>query len=67
MSSVVLRPGADLSGFRAALRALVAQAVPPDAVSWASESEPDLFGGGSHPVARPPLQRPCSSRVPSAP
>ena len=39
-----LRPGADLDGFRAALRRLVADAVPPDRVTWSAGDAPGLFG-----------------------
>ncbi len=42
--SVVLRPGADLEGFRRAVRSLVAQGVAPDRVSWSPDGEMVLFG-----------------------
>jgi len=37
---MALKPGADLDGFRRAVRSLVAREVPPDAVAWGEE----LFG-----------------------
>jgi hypothetical protein len=43
MQVVTLRPGADLDGFRHAVRALVAQGVAPDAVVFAVEDAPALF------------------------
>ncbi len=36
--------GADLDGFRAAARQLIAGAMPPDAVEWNTGAELDLFG-----------------------
>jgi DNA polymerase len=44
MRRIVLCTGADLDGFRQAVRRLVADAVPPDAVAWSDAAEPDLFG-----------------------
>jgi uracil-DNA glycosylase len=44
MRRVVLRPGADQEGFRVALRQLVADGVPPDAVTWDAGGTPGLFG-----------------------
>jgi DNA polymerase len=41
MRSIALQPGADLDGFRAALRCLIADCVPPQDVVWASA--PGLF------------------------
>jgi DNA polymerase len=43
-SRVVLAPGADLDGFRRAVRALVAAGTPPDAVTWTIGDAPGLFG-----------------------
>jgi uracil-DNA glycosylase len=40
---IALRDGADLGGFRQAVRALIAHDVPPEAVSWTVGSEPALF------------------------
>ena len=45
---ITLREGADLDGFRHAARALVANEVPPEAVSWSTLDEPGLFG--AHPL-----------------
>ena len=42
--AVALAPGADLSGFRAAVRALVAEGVPPERVAWTEGATSDLFG-----------------------
>jgi probable DNA metabolism protein len=56
MRRVDLAPGADLDGFRAAVRALIAEAVPPQDVSWTT-GEAGLFGalgpGDAPPVALP--------------
>lgn len=46
MNGVALREGADLDGFRAAVRGLAARRVPPDSVSWCAGGEADLFGKG---------------------
>jgi DNA polymerase len=52
MRRVALQPGADLSGFRAALRALIAQHVPPHDVVW--DDAASLFGGDT-PLDAPPV------------
>lgn len=44
MTRVVLSEGADLDGFRAAVRGLAARRVPPEAISWTAAGESDLFG-----------------------
>ncbi len=44
IASVALRPGADLDGFRAAARGLIADHVPPRDVVWSDEGEAGLFG-----------------------
>jgi DNA polymerase len=44
---VLLAPGADLDGFRRAVRALVAEDVPPTEVFWREGDMPDLFGVGA--------------------
>ena len=41
---ITLREGADLDGFRHAVRALVASGVAPELVSWSTRDEPGLFG-----------------------
>ncbi|MER2269095.1 UdgX family uracil-DNA binding protein [Methylobacterium oxalidis] len=49
--TVALRPGADLEGFRAAVRGLVAEGVPPERVAWTSDGAPDLLGTAAAPAA----------------
>ena len=49
LRQITLRDGADLDGFRTAVRALVAHEVPPEAVSWGWQDEPGLFGTTSLP------------------
>jgi probable DNA metabolism protein len=56
MRRVDLLPGADLHGFRRAVRVLIAEAVPPEAVAWTS-GEPGLFGAGTIDQA-PPVRLP---------
>ncbi|WP_407519588.1 UdgX family uracil-DNA binding protein [Methylobacterium oryzisoli] len=41
--AVHLAPGADLAGFRAAARRLVADGIPPEAVTWTQGDAPALF------------------------
>ena len=59
MIRVALQDGADLAGFRTAVRGLVARSVPPASVAWEAGSEPGLFGetavGDAPPVALPRL------------
>jgi len=43
MQRIVLQEGADLDGFRAAVRRLVADDAPPDQVTWSSGAAPDMF------------------------
>ncbi|MET0743071.1 MAG: UdgX family uracil-DNA binding protein [Microvirga sp.] len=54
---ITLAAGADLDGFRRALRRLVAEELAPRHVVWAVAGEPDLFGGDgageAPPVALP--------------
>ncbi|TPE53735.1 UdgX family uracil-DNA binding protein [Amaricoccus solimangrovi] len=58
MRSVALRAGANLAGFRAALRALMAEGVPPAEVVWQEEGAPaDLH-------ARPLVPHPEAPAVP---
>ncbi len=54
-ATILLRPGADLSGFRDAARRLVAQKVPPEAVTWSVETAPSLFGSAPQPSTDAPL------------
>ncbi|MGQ3357092.1 MAG: UdgX family uracil-DNA binding protein [Phreatobacter sp.] len=55
-SSIVqirLRPGADLDGFRAAARSLIAAGTPPEAVVWTQGGATDLFGAPVLPAGEP--------------
>ncbi len=45
MRRVVLREGADLDGFRHAVRSLVGEDVPPHEVAWEVDGQGGLFGG----------------------
>ncbi|WP_238255255.1 UdgX family uracil-DNA binding protein [Methylorubrum podarium] len=54
---VTLAPGADLSGFRAAARRLIASSIPPETVVWQTEA-PSLFGADLVPADGPPLALP---------
>ncbi|MGU3339118.1 UdgX family uracil-DNA binding protein [Methylobacterium mesophilicum] len=56
--SILLRPGADLTGFRDAARRLVAQSVPPEAVTWSVTDSPGLFGAEPVQAASAPLALP---------
>ncbi|MCJ2014243.1 UdgX family uracil-DNA binding protein [Methylobacterium sp. J-076] len=56
--TILLRPGADLTGFRDAARRLAAEGVPPEAVTWSLESAPSLFGSEAAPQADRPLSLP---------
>ena len=55
MRCVRLQPGADLEGFRVALRRLIAEDVPPRDIAW--DSAPALFesepSGPAPPIALP--------------
>jgi len=55
--SVALKHGADLSGFRKAVRGLIARDVAPEDVAWETDGTPSLFGDGvadgAAPVALP--------------
>lgn len=55
--SVALQPGADLAGFRAAARALLAEDVAPEQVSWDTDAPGLLAGAPLHDNA-PPLNLP---------
>ncbi|WP_187371512.1 UdgX family uracil-DNA binding protein [Methylobacterium oryzihabitans] len=57
LRSVRLGPGADLAGFRAACRSLIAAGVPPEAVGWTEAREPGLFGAAGD-ESGPPLRLP---------
>ncbi len=57
MQRLILAPGADLKGFRTALRRLIAQKTDPALVSWAAGDQNQLFGdeltGEAPPVPLP--------------
>ena len=64
---IVLTEGADIDGFRRAIRTLIARDVGPDEVVWATAANPQLFGpdlfgpepcGGGVAMAAPPLSLP---------
>lgn len=57
MRRITLREGADLAGFRQAVRALVAARVPPSDVAWDIAGEGGLFGE-EMPGDAPPLSLP---------
>ncbi|RYZ09300.1 MAG: DUF4130 domain-containing protein [Alphaproteobacteria bacterium] len=48
---IELKGGADLQGFRQALRILSWSNIPSEQVTWRSSDAPDLFGGGELPSA----------------
>ena len=54
---VGLAPGADLAGFRAAARRLIAADVAPENIVWQTEA-PSLFGADSAAADGPPLRLP---------
>ncbi len=54
MIRMALHDGADLDGFRTAVRTLVAQHAPPDAVVWSTANDNDLFGAQAAPVGEAP-------------
>ncbi|WP_238181558.1 UdgX family uracil-DNA binding protein [Methylobacterium trifolii] len=56
--TVHLRPGADLAGFRIALRGLVAGNIPPECVTWSAGDAPSLFGAGAFEESAPPVALP---------
>ncbi len=56
--AILLRPGADLDGFRKAVRGLVAQGVPPGAVTWSVTDSPGLFGAEAEHASGAPLALP---------
>ncbi|MBK1836071.1 UdgX family uracil-DNA binding protein [Azospirillum sp. YIM B02556] len=64
MRHVELKDGADLDGFRRALRGLVALGVDPDEVAWSGGAAPSLFGAiaetgtGPLPADAPPVSLP---------
>ena len=61
---MTLREGADQEGFRAAVRALIAEKVQPDAVSWQTDAVPSLFGAPIPPDAAPvPLSREAAELI----
>lgn len=66
LRTVLLAPGADLAGFRAAARRLIAEGVPPHAIVWTIEDAPGLFSGAGAPEDGAPLQlpRPVTGLIP---
>jgi len=42
---IALNGGADLQGFRQALRILIWCSIPPEQITWSIQTAPDLFGG----------------------
>ena len=48
---IELNGGADLQGFRQALRILSWSNIPSDQITWRTSAAPDLFGGGQLPSA----------------
>lgn len=44
--TIDLNGGADLQGFRQALRILIWSSIPPEQITWRISAEPDRFGGG---------------------
>lgn len=56
--TILLRPGADLAGFRDAARRLAAEGVPPEAVAFSVETTPSLFGEAAPPASQAPLVLP---------
>lgn len=64
--TVSLAPGADLPGFRAALRGLIAEAVAPDAVAWTVADAPGLFPAIAEQREAAPLRlpRPVAALIP---
>jgi DNA polymerase len=55
---IALQCGADLDGFRAAVRRLVAGGVAPERVAWSSGEARDLFGSESEDADAPPIALP---------
>jgi len=53
--AVALRPGADLEGFRQAVRALLGAGTAPDEVLWSADGAGDLFGAAPDDSAAPVL------------
>jgi DNA polymerase len=66
LRTILLAPGADLAGFRAGVRGLVAESVPPERVAWASGEAPGLFGAADAPAAGAALAEPRAVALPRA-
>jgi DNA polymerase len=58
LGGIALRPGADLDGFRAAARTLIADGVGPRDVMWSDDGVGDLFGDPPSARAAPALMLP---------
>lgn len=54
---ITLKPGADLEGFRRAVRWLIAEELAPQHVLWSFDDSPSLFGEDDHGAA-PPVSLP---------
>jgi len=55
---VALETGADLAGFRAAVRRLIAGDIRPERVVWSHDDVRDIFGAGDAPADAPPIALP---------
>ena len=69
MRTIHLAEGADLDGFRHAVRALVAEGVPPDEVAWSLASAAGLFAAVAPGLAdgeNPEPTSPAPLRLPRA-
>jgi DNA polymerase len=53
LTRIALQPGADITGFRRAARALIAAGAPPQSVCWDDQREGELFGSPCAPDAAP--------------
>jgi uracil-DNA glycosylase len=63
-AAIQLRPGADLDGFRAALRGLVADDIAPENVTWTIDGAPSLFGCAARVTHAPvPLSREAADLI----
>ncbi|GJE28806.1 UdgX family uracil-DNA binding protein [Methylobacterium organophilum] len=58
LHAVALSPGADLTGFRASARSLIAAAVPPERVVWQETAAPGLFASDAVAGEGAPLRLP---------
>jgi DNA polymerase len=56
---ILLHPGADLAGFKAATRKLIAAEAPPQAVIWTEDIAPSLFGDAIQTDKEPAQEAPA--------